>query len=323
MVKRLLFLAFILILPPISPLWAERQLLDRIIAVVNEEAITQSELDFFLKPLYEQYKNQYGQTQLMEVLAEARQKLMSQLIEDRLVFQEAKEQKIAISEEEIEGEMSQFKKRFKTEQELEDGLRKDGLTLNDVRERLQRQAMVRRLQDMEIRSKIVVSPMEIQKYFEDHPAEFSNQESLKIRSITLKKSEEAREKGLTDERAKNKALELRHRILSGEDFGDLAKQYSEDTNAKSEGLSQWVEKGEMIPAIDEIIFNMKIGEISQMIETPMGYHLFRVEKKRAGQAKTLDAARDKIHAKLFQDKARKRFQEWMLELKRHAYISVR
>lgn len=323
MSKRIPLFVFVLTLSCTLPLWAERQLLDRIVAVVNEEAITQSELDFMLKPLYEQYKDQYASQQAMEMLSEARQKLLGQIIEDRLVFQEAKNQKITISEEEIEDEISQFKKRFKTDQELEDALRRDGLTFSDVRERLERQAMVRRLQDMEIRAKVVVSPMEIEKYFEEHPSEFSSRESLKVRSITVKKTEETREKGLTDEPAKNRVLDLRRRILSGEDFGDLAKQYSEDTNAKSEGLSNWIEKGEMIPAIDEIIFTMKIGEISQMIETPMGYHLFRLEEKKAGQAKTLEEVRDKIHATLFHEKARRRFQEWLQDLKRNAYISIR
>ena len=299
------------------------QILDQVIAVVNDEPITQSEIDMLMRPVYEQYRKDYQGDKLMRMLEEVHNKLLNQLIEDRLVFQEAKTQGIQIDETTVDDQVEEFKKGFKSENEMEDAMRKEGLTLNGMRERLRRQAMIRKLHDTEIRSKVVVSPIEINEYYEKNAKEFSSGGQLRVRSITIKKSNEARSKGLTDEAAKNKIEGLRRQILNGEDFGKLAKQNSEDTSAAQEGLSEWIEHGAMIPAIDDVIFKLKTGEISSVIETEMGYHLFRVEETHQPFKKSLEEVRDQIYGKLFSDKAQERFREWTQELKRNAYISIR
>lgn len=306
-----------------EPQETRTQLLDQIVAVVNDEPVTQSELDSLMRPVYEQYRKEFQGEKLMRMLDEVHNKLLNQLIEDKLVFQEAKSQKIEVDEGAIEEQLEEFKKRFKSENEMEDAMRKEGLAMNDMRERLRRQAMIRKLHDNEIRSKIVVSPIEINDYYEKNRGEFSSNGRLRVRSITIKKTSEARQKGLTDEAAKNKIQDLRIKIVGGEDFARLAKQYSEDTSAKQEGLSEWIEHGAMIPVIDEVIFKLKTGEISDVIETEMGYHLFRVEESKEPYKKNLEEVRDEIYGKIFSLKAQQRFQEWTQELKRNAYISIR
>ncbi len=318
-------LLFILLLLPLRTAWsADSELLDRVVAVVNDEPITQSELDVYLRPLYQQYKEEYkGDEQLLMALNEARRKLLNQIIEDRLVYQEAKNQKIEIDEVEIDQDMLEFKKKFKSEPEMEESMKREGMTFTTVRDRLKRQALVRRLHDIEIRSKIVISPLEIENYYNERPEEFTQEDRLHVRSITLKKSDEAKEKGLTDEAARNKMSDFRKKIKTSEDFSKIAKEFSEDTHAKGGGLGDWIHRGDMIPVIDEVIFKMNPGETSDIIETPMGYHLFRVEEKQKGHKRTLDEARDDIFEKLFRQKGAERFREWMEELKRRAYISIR
>jgi peptidyl-prolyl cis-trans isomerase SurA len=306
-----------------APLCAESQFLDQVAAVVNDEVITQSELDALLRPLFEQYKKDIPPEEVAVKMGEARQKLLNQLVEDRLVFQEAKNQKIEIDEAEIDAEVARFKERFKTDQELEDALHKEGLSLKEMRERIKRQAMIRRLQDMEIRSRVVISPLEIEKYYQDHAEEFASGERIRVRSITIRKDDIAREKGLKDERAKKKIEEIRKKVLSGDSFSNLAKEFSEDTSAENEGLGDWLSPGDMIPEIDAVLFKLKQGEISQVIESPLGYHLFRLEEKQEQFKKTFEEARDEIYGKLFYLKSQERFQEWMKELKRNAYVSVR
>lgn len=306
-----------------APLYAESQLLDQVAAVVNDEVITQSEVDIMLRPLFEQYKQEIPQEQLALKLGEARQKLLNQLVEDRLVYQEAKNKKIEIDEGEIDKEIEQFKERFKTEQELENVLQREGMSLTSMRDRIRRQAMIRRLQDMEIRGRIVISPLEIETYYKDHAEEFSSGEKILVRSITIRKDEIAREKGMKDEAAKKKIEDLRKRVLSGESFGALAKESSEDTHAVNEGLADWISPGEMIPEIDAVLFNLKQGEVSPIVESPMGYHLFRIEEKKEQFNKSFEEARDEIYGALFHIKSQQRFQDWMKELKRNAYISIR
>ncbi len=206
---------------------------------------------------------------------------------------------------------------------MDEVLREQGLSLSDLKERFRKQSMIRQLHTIEIRSKVVVSPKEIEEFYQKNSDKFSSRERLKTRSITVKKSYDAREKGLTDEEAKKKITGIRDKILAGEDFASLAKQFSEDVHAQDGGLSDWVEQGAMIPVINDVIFKLKLGEISDILETPMGYHLFRVEEREQGSKKTVEEVHDQIFDELFRQKSEERFYDWMQELKKNAYISIR
>ena len=91
---------------------AEQELLDRVVAVVNDEVITQAELDTFLRPIYEQYSKEYSGTELMKAMNEVRQKILSQMIEDKLVYQEAVQMGIEVKDEEAEKEFQMFKAKM-------------------------------------------------------------------------------------------------------------------------------------------------------------------------------------------------------------------
>ncbi|OGW78937.1 MAG: hypothetical protein A2Z83_06925 [Omnitrophica bacterium GWA2_52_8] len=306
-----------------SPASYGRQLLDRVVAVVNDEAITQSELDIILRPLYEEYRRHYEGSELLKAVAEARQRILSQLIEDRLVYQEAKLREVEVEPTRIDQDLEQFKAQFENQEIYEQALQEQGISETELRERLKRQAMIRYLHDSEIRSKIVISPTDLQNYYQKNIAQFSEEPKLKIRSITIKKSFDAREKGIMDEKAVEKIKSLRAQIIKGEDFDALAKANSEDTRAQQGGLSDWIRRGDMIAAIDDVIFKLNPGDVSEMIETPMGYHIFRIEEKQEGFKKTFDQVRDEIKMMIYQEQFRKRFDEWLTELKKKAYISIR
>jgi peptidyl-prolyl cis-trans isomerase SurA len=108
---------------------ARAELLDRIVAVVNDEPITQSELDILLRPIYDEYKMEFRGEELVTQLNEVRQKLLSQLIEDRLVFQKAKELGIEADAMMIDQKINTFQERFGNAIEMEDALRSQGYFL--------------------------------------------------------------------------------------------------------------------------------------------------------------------------------------------------
>lgn len=317
----LFILGFMLLASP--PVWAQKQLVDRVIAVINDEAITQSELDLFLRPLYEDLKKEYHGEELMRQLNDVRLKLLNQMIEDHLVFQEAKTLGITVDENEIDEMVGEFKSRFPSEAEFEKAIAGQGYSVTEMRDMYRRQISIRKLHDMEVRSKVVVSPREVEEYYKDHSSELAQEEKIKVSSITIRKSEEASDKGITDEAAKQKIESVEKRIRTGEAFDALARQFSEDDHAKQGGLVGWVKRGEMLQSIDESLFELKAGSISPVLETSSGYHLFKIEDKRTSEIPTLDSVRTKIQNMLFRRKAEKRFKEWMDGLKARAYISVR
>ncbi|MBU9889398.1 MAG: peptidylprolyl isomerase [Candidatus Omnitrophica bacterium] len=302
---------------------APEELLDRVVAVVNDEVITQAELDAFLRPLYEDYSQQYTGDELASMVQDARQKLLNQLIEDKLVYQEAVKQQIMVTESDLDKEVQKFKQQLERPDELELILEREGMTLKDLREKLRKQAMVRELHDREIRSRVIVSPLEIENFYKENPEKFVIKDRVKVRSLTIKKSQDARDKGIPDERAKMRIAELQRKLFEGQDFERMVQGASEDGRAKQGGLGEWIDRGGMIESVDEAVFKTPIGELTGIVETPIGYHIFRVEDKESSRTRTLEETREQIAGYLFQQKSNERFQEWMQSLKRTAYISIR
>jgi peptidyl-prolyl cis-trans isomerase SurA len=302
---------------------AEKELLDRVVAVVNDEVITQAELDTFLRPIYEQYSKEYSGEALMKAINEVRQKVLSQMIEDKLVYQEAVQMGIEVKDEEVEKEFAAMKAKMEKPEELDQMLKAEGLTMSALRERLKKQAMVRQLQDREVRSKVIVSPGEIEDFFNKNPEQFKVKERIRVRSLTVKKSEEARGKGLTDEKAKQRIELLEQKIRLYRNFDQIVKDFSEDSLAKQEGLGDWIERGSMIESVDEVIFNTPAGQMTGIVETPIGYHIFRIEAKEPGKVRTFEEVKDQIAGYLFQQKSNERFRDWMEEVKKAAYISIK
>lgn len=208
-------------------------------------------------------------------------------------------------------------------EELELMLEREGMTLKGLREKLRKQAMIRELHDREIRAKVIVSPKEVENFYKENPDKFVIKERVKVRSLTIHKSEESRAKGIPDEKAQKKIVALQQKLREGQDFGQMIQSSSEDSHAKQKGLGEWIERGNMIESVDEAIFKTPVKQFTGIVETPVGYHIFQVEEKEAAKTKTLEEMRDQITEYLFNEKSHVRFSEWMKELKRTAYISIR
>jgi parvulin-like peptidyl-prolyl isomerase len=322
--KKLIFLIFLGLSLSIPIAHAgEQELLDRVVAVVNDEVITQAELDTFLRPVYEQYSKEYSGEDLAKAINEVRQKILNQMIEDKLVYQEAVTQGIEVKDEEVEKEFMAFKSKMDKPEELDELLEREGLTMKALRERLKKQAMVRQLQDREIRSKVIVSPTKVEEFFRNNPDQFKAKGRVRVRSLTIKKSEDARAKGLTDEEAKQRIELLAQKIKLYRNFDSIVKDFSEDSHAKEESPGEWIERGAMIESVDDVIFKTPVGGITGVVETPIGYHIFRVEAKEPEKVRTFDEVKDQISGYLFQQESTARFKDWMEEVKKAAYISIK
>ena len=319
------FISLILTLSLLAPLGfaAQEELLDRVVAVVNDEVITQAELDTFLRPVYEQYSKEFSGEELIKQINEVRKKMLSQMIEDKLVYQEAVALGIEVKEEEVEKEFQDFKAKLEKPEELDQMLEREGLTMKSMRERLKKQAMVRQLQDREIRSKVVVSPTEVEAFYKQNPEKFTAKERVRVRSLTIKKSEESRAKGLTDEKAKQRMDLLDQKIKLYRNFDQIVTDFSEDSHAKQEGLGDWIERGAMIESVDNEIFKTPVGSLTGIVETPIGYHIFRIEAKEPQKVLPFEEAKDQISGYLFQQESNERFKVWMEEVKKAAYISIK
>lgn len=299
------------------------QLVDRVAAVVNKEVITQSEVDVIFYPVYEQIRKSHQGPNLDRELQQARLKLLNQIIEDKLVYQEAERLGVVVEDDEIEEELKRFQSQFEKPEQFEEEIKKSGLALDDFKKRIKERIAIMKLHQHEIHSKVVVLPAEVEEYFKAHPGEFVQKERVELWGLTLRKGEEAIRKGITDEKVKQKALDLAARLKKGENFEELAKKESQDPYARKGGALGLVQKGDMVENIDQIIFSLPEGSISEVLETEDGYHIFKIGKKESASQKTFEEAKSRIREKLFRERAHERFVSWMDELKKKAYISIR
>ena len=163
----------------------------------------------------------------------------------------------------------------------------------------------------------------MEDFYKNNPDQFRTKERVRVRSLTIKKNEETRAKGLTDEKAKQRMDLLEQKIKLYRNFDQIVKDFSEDSLAKQEGLGDWIERGAMIESVDEVIFKTPVGQLTGIVETPVGYHIFRIEAKEAEKVRTFEESKDQISGYLFQEKSNKRFKDWMEEVKKAAYISIK
>jgi len=300
----------------------EREVLDKVVAIVNDEVITQSELDQLLGPVYEQFRKVYTGSDFTRKIEEARYGLLMQLIEDRLVYQEAKRLGVEVTEEEINERMEGFKEKFKKE-EFERLLREQGLSLSKLKERYREQIAIRKLHQMEVRGKVIVTPLEVEDFYKQHKDEFSEEEKIRVRTITVRKNQDAIDEKIEDPEARRKADEILGRIYNGESFEELAKTVSEDTKAKEGGDLGFMTRGELLPSIEEVVFNLRIGDVSPVLGTDMGYHIFKIVERQEKKEKSFEDVEKGVHEILMRKKSQERFKEWIEELKTNAYISLR
>ena len=292
--------------------------IDKIAVVVNDEMITQGEIDQLLVPAYEHYKTLFTGAKLLKKLEEARQKIMEQLIEDRLILGEAKKQNIEVGDKEIEERIAGTQKRMGTKERFEQALAEQRLTLKDLKTRFKEQIMVRRLVDARIGSRIKITPLETESYYNAHLNEFTTPEEIKLSNILIKPRPD-----LNPEKAQHLAKEVLNRIREGGDFAGLAKIYSEGPNAQDGGMMGFVKKGDLLPAIEKVVFSMKPGEVSGIIQTGMGYHIFRVEEKKMPEVMSLHQVRREVEDAVYREKSREKIKGWVENLKKNAYIAFK
>lgn len=307
---------FILVLSLSGSRASYAEVVDKIVVVINNEVITQGEIDRMLGAIYQEYARTYTGDALKKKMEEAQQKVVEQLIDDRLILSEAKKLNIEISGKDIDARISEVESRFESKEKFEETLAQQHLSLKDLRARYKEQLMTKRLIDQKIGSKIAVTPVELSNYYNSHIDKFMMPAEVKLRNILIKPKEDPK-----------KDLELANSILArlkeGSDFAELAKVYSQGPNASEGGLMGYVKKGDLLPEIEKVVFELNEQETSGIIQTSVGYHIFKVEEKKASKQMSLSEARNAIEEALFQEKVKEKIKGWVEGLKKNAYIAFK
>ena len=309
----LLFLAAMLW---VSPARAS-EVVERILAVVNDEIVTEQDLEIVMAPVVAQYRTMYTGKEYEEKFKEAHQEFLNKVIDDKLILSEAKRKQVIVKDAEVDDMLSEVRNKFPSREAFVRAIEDQGLTEKKLWNRFHDQLMTQKLVAYEVKSKVSVSPGDVNEYYKTHSQEFVQGDRVHLQHILVRTSTR------TEEEAKALADGLVLKLRAGESFEELAKAHSEGAEASEGGEMGWVEKGQLVGDIDEKVFALKEGQVTDSIQSSLGYHIFKMTERKQFSVKPLSEVRSQIQDTLFKQKLRGRLEDWMKSLKKNAYISIR
>ena len=293
-------------------------LLDKVIAVVNQEVITWSDL-------YKAMEFE-GSDKIKDVKEDEKRKIFKEnegpflevLIDMKLQIQAAKQKGIYAAAEEITEAINDIKEKYSMdEQTLTASLKKEGLTLDEYKKKLSEQIILSRVISQEVRNKIVVSDAEIAKYIEKSRDTLVTDDAYRIRQIFFRKPQNPGDRKTSEE----KAEAVYQQITAEENFASVAKKYSEDPSGKTGGDLGFIKKGQMAKEFTDVLYQMKAGDISRPFWTDRGLHIIKLEEKIEKQSEA--AIKESAKNKLIEQRFSEKYKHWLRELRETAYIEIR
>ncbi|MEE8359620.1 MAG: peptidylprolyl isomerase [Candidatus Omnitrophota bacterium] len=303
-----------------SPTVLHARILDRIVAVVNDEVITQSEIDSLLYPLYMQFSQIYKtDKEIYENLDKSRLDILRQLIHDKLILSEAKKLEVTVWDSEINERIKMIKEDLKAKgASFEDLLRDQKMTLGELRKKYKEMLMIEKTIDREVRRGVNIQPSEVNNYYTENIADYTQTERVAVYGILIK-TESVR----TPLESLELAEDVHTGAIKGADFNELVANYSEGSHRDEGGDFGYVRRGQLLKEIEDKIFALKNGEISDILETPLGYYIFKVYDRQDEKRVPLEDVYEKVQMAIYRTKMQEKFEDWLESLKSNAYISIK
>ena len=315
-----LALAFLTFCPAAE---AARLVIDRVLATVNGEIITLSE--------FQKYKSLI----LMgapdkPVDADTDRQLLSQLIEKKLVLQEAKKLEITLKDKEVDHALEDVQRRNKIDlKTLEREIIKQGATLEDYKKILGDEMLQSHTIGRAVHSKINISDKDIQEFYEQNVKDKERKGArVRIQQILLLIPNGAAPGKIAE--IEKRLQDLHRKIMAGDDFGKLAVQNSQGAGAQLGGDIGYFYKDDLMPEIEKMAFSLNKGEVSPVFRTEIGFHIIKVldrigddsGKGADNGTAALHAQEQEIKGMLYNAAFDKELRQWLMGLKEKAYIEL-
>lgn len=317
----LILLAFLCIALPSN---GYSELIDKVVAVVNDEVITLSDLEkeggaFFAKIR----ENATGISQ-QSALTKARQEVLDALIDKRLIAQRAKQRNIAVSAQEVDSAVQNAMRRNNLNRvQFDEQLKKMGIPRQQYRANLKAQILQSKLINREVRSKIVVTEDAIQAYYNKEYTQQIEGDAYYLLQMGFSWDTDAKDLRAAKAEARDRAERIHALATQSEDFKELAKTHSDLPSAADGGDLGYFAKDDMAPGMREAVTSLKPGEVSDILETSSGFQFFKVLSSQDGQVIQqipYEAAKEDIRNLLYETQLKNEFAIWIKQLKERAYI---
>jgi peptidyl-prolyl cis-trans isomerase SurA len=302
--------------------WAVSEaVVDRVVAVVNQEIITLSELEKWKGPLVAEIKTE-DRLAKREQTREVLRKILDRLVEEKLVDQEVKRLGIKITAKELEGAIEELKRRNNlTQENFEKALAMEGLSLESFRKEFEKQILRSRLISMAVKVETKVGEKELKDFYEKNRKRYRGEEAYRPGQILFYIPKDATPEQVQEIR--NKCQKVLEKIKKGEDFGELAVLYSEDASAKDRGDLGYFKKGDLLPAFEKEALRLKVGETSGIIRSEFGFHIIKLLDRKGVDPPPLEEVREKIGVDYYQAEMDKALKQYIATLREKSIVDIK
>jgi len=315
----LLFLMMVALLPAAVALAAgeEAAAPSGRVALVNGVAITEEAVEQKMAEIRQQYARQ-GEPVDEQKLAVLRPKVVDNLIEEELLFQESRRQKIAVTPAAMDAALADIRKGFEDEEKFSAALDAMNLTREAFTRKLERLLAIRELIQTQVDARIQVPEEEIRTFYSENPQHFKTAEKIRARHILIQLKPDADE--ATRKKAMKKMDEVKQKLAQGGDFAELAQQYSEGPSNTKGGDLGFFGRGRMVKPFEDAAFALEAGGTSDVVETQFGLHIIRLEEKQPAGNVPYEKVHDPILAHLKKQKRGRAIMTYLQNLKNEAGI---
>ena len=300
--------------------YVSAETLNRVVALVNNEVITLHELNQKIKEMTGSRPEDLSLLDQNRYL-ETRRTVLELMIDERITLDKIQELGIKVLPRQIDAAIESIKKDNRlTQEDLKAKLEKEGITLERYREKIKKDLEHHRLINFEVRSKIIIREEHIEEYYRKHKKEFSSEGEVYLAHIFLVRKNPGDDEEIRELYKKGEKIITKLRM--GDDFGELARKFSEGPGA-SEGGDLGVFKTEQLePELRKVLEALPEGGFSELMERPNGIQIILLKKREEAEVKPLEEVRDAIFGILFREEVDKRYKPWIKELREKSYTKI-
>lgn len=239
-------------------------------------------------------------------------KALDQLIAGLLIHEQAAREGVAATAAEVDESWSRVRSSFTSEEAFQDYLTREATTVDGLREDLAREISRRKFLEHTLASKVVVTEDEMRAYYDENLERMQRPERVKLRHILIALPEKATPEETAA--ARTRAEGLLARVRAGEDFAALAYESSEDESRARGGEIPWITRGQTVPAFEQAAFDLGPGEVSEVVESPLGFHIIKVLDHEQARVTPFEEVKERIGVVLGRQRAETLLRERVDEL---------
>jgi parvulin-like peptidyl-prolyl isomerase len=294
---------------------------DRVVAVVNQEIITLSEVEKWIDPTRQEMitEDRLEKRERNEVLF---RQVLERLIEEKLIDQEVKKSGVKISSKEIDAALEEIRQRNGVTQEgLEKALALEGLTLETYKKQIEKGLQRHKLISWSVKVEPKAEEKDLREFYQKNPVRYRTNEAYRASHILFVIPKGALPDEIRDIR--KKAQNVLEKIKGGADFGEMALLYSQDASAKNRGDLGYFKKGELFPTFEKEALRLKVGEVSGLLRTEFGFHIIKLLDRKGIEPLPFEEVKDKVKADYYEAETEKAFKQFLSTLKEKAVIEIK